>query len=805
LLTPTTAELGGNFSSVSSQLYNPFSTTETSPGSGVYQRTPFAGNQIPGNLLNPAAVLYAKTLFPAAGSTLGTGNNAFDVTPAVTDQDSYTGRIDQVLGQNDTLFGRISYYDQNDSHSGGYPGALSLVRISGWNGGVHETHTFSPTAVLDVHFGRNWGDDFTGINFANGGSAFISQLEQLGYSSNFLGGFQGGAGPFVPLVGISGYVSTGGNNVQDTEIADTWEFGGDFTKIVGKHSFKAGASFATNNTRSPIYGASESFSAAETQNPLNSAGGDPLASFLLGVPDSANKRNVLETEHGGWVNGVYFQDQWKVTDRLTLNYGLRWDVTLWPIYGTKGTPDSYVGDLDLNDGTYILANTPPACSATQGYPCIPGGTLPAHVVQTPYSNGRIYHNDYEDWQGRFGLAYRVTDKTVIRGGYGRFYDSWDAVIQLAQNYEGNWPDVGQQIANNLNHPTGTAATIGNPFNSGSGSLIYPAATPFNQVNWQMDPTNYRMPYSDQWNFGLEQQLGQNIVLSAAYVGSHDLQLNLGGYRNTATIAAPGNAAQVAARQPYPYITPTYYDQSIGQSKYNSFQFRLQQRATKGLTYIISYTRSKSMDVGCSGSFGSEGCSIQYVYNLNANRSVSGFDVPNIFSASWVYDIPFGKSRSYKTGNRFVDYAFGDWSVNGIVTLYSGVPFEVDDSNGDISNTGNVTERANLLMANVYEPNMGPGLQYLNPNAFGNPAPFTFGNEGRNVLRNPASRNLDLSLVRDFPVTERARFELRADAFNLTNYVVFSAPQSTLGNPNFGVISGQANTPREMQFALKFMF
>jgi hypothetical protein len=109
------------------------------------------------------------------------------------------------------------------------------------------------------------------------------------------------------------------------------------------------------------------------------------------------------------------------------------------------------------------------------------------------------------------------------------------------------------------------------------------------------------------------------------------------------------------------------------------------------------------------------------------------------------------------------------------------------------------------MANVYEPNMGPGLKYLNPNAFGNPAPFTFGNEGRNVLRNPASRNLDLSLVRDFPVTERARFELRADAFNLTNYVVFSAPQSTLGNPNFGVISGQANTPREMQFALKFMF
>lgn len=804
LLTPTTEELGGNFSGISSQLYNPFSTTETSPGSGIYERTPFVGNQIPANLLNPAAVLYAKTLFPTAGPTLSTGNNTYDLTPAITDQDSYNGRIDQVLGQNDVLFGRISYYDQNDSKSGGYPGALSVVKLSGWNGGIHETHTFGPTSVLDLHFGRNWGDDFTGISFTNGTSSFVQQLEQLGYSPNFVGGFKTG-GPFVPLIGISGYVSSGGNNVQDTEIADTWEFGGDFTKVLGKHSFKAGANFATNNTRSPIYGADESFSSAETQNPLTSLGGDAMASFLLGVPDSATKRNELVVEHGGWVDGVYFQDQWKVTDKITINYGIRWDVTLWPVYGNKSIPDGYVGDLDLENGTYILANTPPACSATQGYPCMPGGTLPAHVVQTPFSNSAVYHNDYEDWQGRFGFAYRVTDKTVVRGGYGRFYDSWNAVIQLAQNYGGVWPDVGQQIANNLNHPTGTPASIGDPFNSGSGTLIYPAATPFNQVTWFVDPTNYRMPYSDQWNFGVEQQLGQNTVLSVAYVGSHDLQLNLGGYRNTATIAAPGNAAQVAARQPYPYITPTYYDQSIGQSKYNSFQFRLQQRATKGLTYIISYTRSKSMDVGCSGSFGAEGCSVQYVYNLNANRSVSGFDVPNLFSASWVYDIPFGKTRSFKSGNRVVDYVLGDWSVNGIVTLYSGVPFEVDTSNGDISNTGGVTERANLLLANPYEPNMGPGLQYLNPAAFGTPAPFTFGNEGRNVLRNPVSRNLDLSLVRDFPVTERARFELRADAFNLTNYVVFAAPQDTLGNPNFGIISSQYNTPREMQFALKFIF
>jgi hypothetical protein len=809
LLTPTSQELSGNFSGISSQLYNPFSTTETAPGSGVYTRTPFAGNMIPSNLLNPAAVLYASTLFPAAGPTLPTGNNAFDLTPAVVKQDSYTGRIDQVFGQHDVLFGRISYYDQNDSHSGGYPGALSTVSLVGWNGGVHETHTFGPTAVLDTHFGKNWGDDFTGITFSKGGLAFINQLEKNGFTPNFVGSFEGGAGPFVPLMGISGYVSTGGNNVQDTRIADTWDFGGDFTKIAGRHSFKVGAAFATNNTRSPIYGNSESFSAAETQDPLTSLGGNSLASFLLGVPDSAQRRNVLETERGGWVDGFYFQDQWKVTNRLTVNYGIRWDVTLWPIYGTPGTPDSFVGDLNLNNGTYILADVPPACSSTQGFPCIPGGTLPAHVTVTPFSNHAIYHNDYRDWQGRAGLAYRVTDKTVIRTGYGRFYDSWNAVIQLAQNYEGTWPDVGQEITpTGLNHPGYSTASIGDPFNTGSSPLVYPAASPFLSsgfVNWYIDPTNYRMPYSDQWNFGVEQQLGQNTVLSLAYVGAHDLQLNLGGERNTAVVPGPGNAAVVASRQPYPYIPPTYYDQSIGQSKYNAFQFRLQQRATKGLTYIISYTRSKSMDVGCSGSFGAEGCSVQYVYNLNANRSVSGFDLPNIFSASWVYEIPVGKGKSFSFHNGFVDYILGNWSVNGILSIYSGVPFEVDAANGDISNTGGSTERANLLLANPYQPNMGPTLQYLNPAAFGTPAAYTFGNEGRNVLRSDATKQLDLSLFRDFPITERAKFELRADSFNLTNTPIFSKPQSTLGNPNFGIISGQANTPRQLQFALKFLF
>ncbi len=133
------------------------------------------------------------------------------------------------------------------------------------------------------------------------------------------------------------------------------------------------------------------------------------------------------------------------------------------------------------------------------------------MVVTSHSNGSIYTNDHNDWQPRAGFAYRLTDKTAIRTGYGRFYDNWNAIIQLAQNYEGTWPDIGQLLAQNLNHPGGTAATIGNPFNLANGSVVYPTATPFLSsgfVDWYVDPGKYKMPYSDQWNFGIEQGLGK---------------------------------------------------------------------------------------------------------------------------------------------------------------------------------------------------------------------------------------------------------------------------------------------------------
>jgi hypothetical protein len=211
-----------------------------------------------------------------------------------------------------------------------------------------------------------------------------------------------------------------------------------------------------------------------------------------------------------------------------------------------------------------------------------------------------------------------------------------------------------------------------------------------------------------------------------------------------------------------------------------------------------------MDVGCSGSFGAEGCEVTNPYNLNLDRSVSGFDLPNIFSGSFVYQIPIGSGRSYSTGHKALDYILGNWDLNGIVSFYSGVPFDVTTSNGDISNTGNVTERADLILPNPYPAKKTPA-EWINPAAFATPANYTFGTLGRNTLRSDSTKNFDFSVIRRFPFLERYAFEFRADSFNLTNTPVYSQPQSTLGNPNFGVVTSTANSARELQFALKFLF
>ena len=822
-ITPTATQLTGDLTGIAGQIYNPYSgqafmcdatTGNPLPAPGNIQGSGAPCNKIPTSMIDQNMVTYAQKLFPAPNLTPTATSpfNGLDTSKTITRQDEGSGRLDHQFGEHDNVWARYSSFRQPVSGSGGFLGLLHDQVTDGYNVAVNYTHLFSGSMLAQFHFGRTSVNIDQGSNFANAPASFGTQV---GFSPNFAGGFRGGVS-MIPQVVIQGYIGNsnpsahGAAQVDDTHVSDIWEYGGDFTKTIGRHTLKAGANFARNNANALYLNSNIQFAAANTANPADLSGGNAIASFLLGDPTEAGRRNVIETEHGGWVDGFYAMDQWKVTNKLTVNFGLRYDLTLIPIYGDNHNANNFVGDMDFTHGTYILARNAPSCAQTNAAPCIPNGTLPPHVVVTPLSGTAIFHTDYNDIQPRIGVAYQLFPNTVLRGGYGRFFDNWAAITQTAQNYEGTWPSLDQLGASNINPVTAGAPTVKaeDPFSLGTGNPVT-GPTPFNQSTWFADPYLKR-PYADQWNFGVQQQVTANAVLTANYVGSVGRRLDVGGAYNVAMVAG-GNAACPGQNcgAPFPYIGATAYDRSTGKSSYNAMQLSLNGRRQHGLTYLISYTWSKSLDLGCTGWYGVEGCSTQNPYNLQADKGPSATDLPHIFSAAWVYALPFGKGGALSSGSSLLNTVIGGWNLNGVLSLSSGTPFDVG-SGKDIAETGNFNygngygyERANLV-GSFYPSNKTPA-QWINLASFQVPALGTFGDLGRNSLRSDWNKNLDLSLFRQFPITERFRIEFRFEAFNATNTPVWAVPVSSLEAPNFGAVTHTANVARQLQFGAKLYF
>ena len=833
-ITPTATQLTGDLTGIAGQIYNPYSgkafmcdaSGNPLPAPGNIQAVGTPCNKIPTSMIDQNMVNYAQRLFPSPNltPTATSSFNGLDTSKTITRQDEGSARLDHQFGLHDSAWARYSSFRQPVSGSGGFVGLLHEQVTDGYNAAVNYTHLFSGSTLMELHFGRTSVNIDQGSNFAKAPASFGTQV---GFSPNFAGGFRGGVS-MIPQVVIQGYIGNsnpsahGAAQVDDTHVSNIWEYGGDFSKTIGRHTFRAGANFARNNANALYLNSNIQFAAANTANPVDLSGGNAIASFLLGDPTEAGRRNVIETEHGGWVDGFYIMDQWKATDKLSVNFGLRYDITLMPIYGDNKNANNFVGDMNFSNGTYVLARNAPSCSQTNAAPCIPGGTLPAHVVVTSLSGTAIFHTDYNDIQPRVGIAYQLFPNTVLRGGYGRFFDNWAAITQTAQNYEGTWPSLDQLGASNINPVTAGAPTVTaeDPLNQGSGPPVT-GPTPFNQSTWFADPYLKR-PYADQWNFGVQQQLTSNTVLTANYVGSVGRRLDIGGAYNVAmeaggnanTACAPYDPANPKATNcgaPFPYIGPTAYDRSTGKSTYNALQVSLNGRQQQGLTYLISYTWSKSLDLACTGFYGVEGCSTQNPYNLQGDKGPAATDLPHIFSAAWVYALPFGKGGKLSSGSRVANGLIGGWNLNGVLSLSSGSPFDVG-SGKDIAETGNYNygngygyERANLI-GNPYPSNKGP-TRWLNPLnvGFAVPAKDTFGHLGRDSLRSNWNRNLDLSVFRQFPITERFRVEFRFEAFNVTNTPVWAVPVSSLEAPNFGQVTHTANVARQLQFGLKLYF
>jgi len=806
ITVPTAAELSGDESSWPTQIYNPFSTTQVSPG--VYSRTTYTNNQIP---VDPNMVAWLKFVYPAAGPVLDTfGHNAVDTSPTSQHINQTTVRVDQKISQNDQAWFRYSRDTSLSSSSFGVPGIPNVVTIPNRNYGGSYVHVFSPSLVAQFEYSHTVVGDNATATFAKSTQALISQI---GFSPAFVGNFTAAPGrSFLPGIGGLPFPSAGEVFALHPNVPSANQYSGVVTKTIGTHEIHLGGGYISSHFYSPITTDTVSYGPEATAdtNPADTVNtGDALASFLLNVPVKADRRNIVTETRPGGVMSAFVQDSWRATPKLTLNAGLRYDVTLYPPMGTdkqigvSGGPEA--GDMNFNNGTYILEKLPPPCSVRGHAPCIPGnGTLPANVIVSP--NGKILHNDWRNFGPHLGFAYQAKDGLVVRGGFGIVYDNWAGVLQTTDNFSGTWPDNGQQEAANLNAPTAASptptVTSQNPFGAGSSQL--PGATPFqNNIGFYFDP-NLKDPYSEQWNFGVQKSINQSTTLTVNYAGSSMHRLDVGG---TYGGARTPSLLNTAANNLYPYAEPTFYDRSTGSGNYNALQASLDQRYTSGLSYSVSYTYSKSVDVGGDGYYGVEGGIPQDPYNpAKYDRSVSGLDLTHILSVSTVYEIPVGKGKKFSTGHGVLDYILGNWQINNIFQAHSGIAF-TPLANGDIANTGEVSWFPYEHLNKVGNPGLShkSAAEWFNTAAYVQPTAGTYGDAGRNSLRGPSYWNLDTSLFRIFPVGEGKQFEFRAEAFNVLNHADLGQPDNIIQDATFGKIGSVTNTARQLQLAGKFIF
>lgn len=816
LKVPSAANLGGDLSDLPEQVFNPFSTREDPNNPGNFVRDPFPNNQIPGAMIDQGNVTYANTLLPKPSLVGPGGTNALNSTATRNDQSELSLRGDYHMSERDMFWFRWSEARLNRDSGGSLPSLANLAETFSKNVGASWVHTFGPTSVMQVQIGRIFGTQPSSRRYRESAVGDTQAFaNSVGFASRFCCSFRelGEGTIFVPGLNVDGWFS-GNEAASFNDLTQVWQFKGSFSKIVGNHTWKFGAELnAVPNFLGAPQNASSTYRAFQTSNPASPGGtGSALASFLIDTPDAAGFRNRATTHRWGGVMGFYVQDSWKATPKLTINLGLRYDRTFIPPLGREDDPGGniFAGAYDFErENAYLVQAVPGSCAQLGAAPCIPtpDGSLPANVKVEP--RGKIYEDYTDNWQPRFGLAYRLSEKTALRSSFGMFFDSWSAVVQLAQNYSATWPGVGETLANNLNNPTAaqpTPTTSGKDPISGVG---FPSPTPFGQVQWFMDP-HYKNGYSAQWNMGVQHQIDRNTVVEANYVGSSGTRLGVGGYFNTALVPGPG---PIQDRQPWPFAIPTFYDRSIGNSHYNAFQFSLDRKYSNGLAYIISYTYSKNISTACDGWFGVEGCSTPNPYDISGDKSRASIDLPQVLTVNWVYELPFGPGKKWDPGNKALRHIIGNWQLNGIASFYDGQPFSVGVA-GDIANTGNFNccdgfyERLNLTGGGDGSLGNPTPARWFDTGAFDAPAPFTFGATPRNLLRRDGAANFDISVFRQFrldAVREGMRMDFRAEAFNAFNSPEFARPGNNLSNPNFGAVTSTQNQARIIQLALKVIW
>ncbi|HZU27327.1 MAG TPA: TonB-dependent receptor [Bryobacteraceae bacterium] len=751
---PTAAQRTGDFSGPGNPtIYNP---ATYDPATGA--RTAFANNVIPSNLINPIS-LSIMNLYPLPNQP-GKLKNNYIISPTEDDRiDQGDFRGDYDMSQIDQLFFRWSMSGRTTFMPSPLPGLAGGGGSSTGFGfedtmaaALGETHTFTPTTINELRLGFNYVHVRRGVP-EGGNVAPPSDLQVPGVPNN-----PGTAG--ITLFSPNGYRRVGAPNFAPTILSSEERQITDVLNLVrGRHTIKLGFEMRWsqyNIFQVPSPRGAFTFTGQFTQNPADGSGGSSLADELLGLPVTSTIASLLELGNRQHVPSAYVQDDFKVSSHLTLNLGLRYDF-FSPIVEVNNKQSNF----DYATGQLVVASVNGASRSL---------TTPDHLNFAP----------------RIGFAWSPFNgtSTVIRSAYGIFYSGQEirtaAPLQLAYNL----PFYYQPFF--ISDGITPVLTV---------SQGFPPVNPAQAVDAPVTSVDTRLktPYYQEWNFAIQQALPSAMSVEIAYAGSKGTHLQVVTDQNQVMTPGPGD---IQPRRPYPNWGPFTSIQDRGNSTYNALQLKVQKRYTHGLSFLSAYTYSKAIndlpEICCAMPFP------QNSYDLRAEKGLADFDQ----RWRWVFSFDYGLPSGH-----FLRPVLAGWHLGGIYTLAAGFPFS-PLLGYDPSNTGDqgVVRADRIANGNLPSSQRSPNL-WFDINAFPLPAPYTFGNSGRNVLIGPGVNRLDAAIRKEFAVTERQKVDFRAEFFNMLNHPNFAQPDNFIddGPGAAGVITSLATPMRQIQFGLKYIF
>ncbi len=778
---PTSAELGGDFSALmdtstvvgqdalgrdvfAGQIFNPFTTRVVGD---QFVRDPFPGNIIDPSMIDPNTLRYAQLMYVAPNFS-GANNLIFNPNEAI-DGDSFGVRMDHRFRNNDALFGRFNLMENDREAPGVLPSTPTLQQNTGRSVMISYTHFISPTFIFD--FKGGYMRSILPISPRPAGLEFV---ESVGFSDpvrlTLDWPSKGTAvGPNTSIAPRTSPIQQWGWGLGNPDYQYQYNF--DLTKVKGNHTIFGGLELMhwrhiTGNQ--PFF--SQNFDTLATRDPFSGTGGDGLASFLLGLPSVGSAVAFNPTNIWGKIFILYLQDDWKVTPKLTLNLGIQYDGTQRARFKNDG-----VSMPDPTDGIIKWGSTNPITGE------------PANMRRT------MYEPDWNNFAPRVGFAYRVMPTTVIRGGFNVFYDHGNSLIQDTRATTSQWPygPIFNQTSAALNNTIPSGRTFADPIEIIDTSQPIPG-------NWAVNRHNRDM-YSMQWNFGIQQAISSSVMFDIAYVGAGGRKIWITPTANVAPSPGPDTPTlNNFDRRPFPQFSTINYITGVGKANYHALQTKLTKRFAQGLSLLVSYTWGRSFDTGAQ-----RGTRGQDFFNLQSGYGPSDWDSPQIFTFSYVYELPFGSSRKF--GNAWgsaMDAVLGGWMMTGIIRASDGNPFSLG-AGGNIANTGSGGQLASLVPGQELLPS---GFNQTREQWFNAAAvttfPFTYGNLSRNIMRGPGIHNWDMGFHKFFQFTENSDLEFRAEFFNIWNQTNFGQPGAAAGSPTLGVINGLKLPSREIQFGLK---